>query len=353
MTVLKSFLTIIVALVWMVDGASGAVIVDQQQPLITGERPSAVGGPAEQKLAQTFKVGIDGSLIGLRLPIGCSGSDGELVLRIRRLDAGQPTGHVLSFTRFRGASYPTGASGFKDFFLGAPLAVRAGDLLAYTVRETGTDSSCSYARSPEGDSYADGTGFFDARPNPPGWIRFFGPARDLAFFTLMADPSGAGAGPGTGNCLVPDFTNPVTGNPMELPISRSLPVCRCLEDGGARELRCGILHPDFVLVRRLPIPLQLGEPFTELWEFTPIAELDGPVRFEVKGDGQAKPQKFELGRKGKGSTPETVKLQRNAPATPSDLWGFAVIEYDMKDAQSELLRKFGIDASIKSSRFEK
>jgi hypothetical protein len=41
----------------------------------------------------------------------------------------------------------------------------------------------------------------------------------------------------------------------DLPISADVPVCRCLHDGTLRELRCGVFHPDFRLVRRTPLPI--------------------------------------------------------------------------------------------------
>ncbi|GEM_PF-1296840 len=317
------------------------IIIDQEQPVI--DRASGylgVGGDEEQKLAQTFTVGMTGQLTGLRLPLSGCGR-GVLRLTIQEVDErGFPAGTVL-----RARSFPAdevgliGIGEFQDFFFLAPLDVRAGDFLAFTVETVGEGSSCSYAQGPAGDSYARGNGFFDARPNPPGWVsqKEFAPAsQDLPFFTLMNDPSMASPG----MCVAADGT--------ALPISRDVPACRCFEDAGAMEFRCGIVHPDFFIFRRFPFPMEPEQPFEQIWEFYPLTELDGPVWLEVSGGGLESATKFVFAPNGGRGAMEVKILKGMAPSKGQIEKGLAVIRYDMKEASSEYFRAFGVDVSIKA-----
>jgi hypothetical protein len=65
-----------------------------------------------------------------------------------------------------------------------------------------------------------------------------------------------------------------------LPVAEDVPVCRCLRDRVLRELRCGVLHPDFVLVRRIPLPPPPNRPFAVRWSFAPIGGFAGTVTLE-------------------------------------------------------------------------
>lgn len=58
-----------------------------------------------------------------------------------------------------------------------------------------------------------------------------------------------------------------------LPIRADVPVCRCLRDATLRELRCGVFHPDFYLVRRTPLPIPPGQPFEVNWTLVPRERL--------------------------------------------------------------------------------
>ncbi len=322
--------------------ANAAVVVDQEQPLIDeGAGFLGVGGDSEQKLAQSFTVGVDGDLAGLRLPIAGCGR-GDLLIEIRRMSSGQPTGALLRSVTISGSDIPFAYDGFTDLFFRVPLAVNAGDVLAFTIQTVGEGSYCSYATAPNGELYPRGQGFFDARPNPPGWISFKGfPSgpQDLAFFTLMDDPS-SGGGPGR-NCVAQ-----TSGGAIPTPIDFYAPACRCFEDRGLNEFRCGFLHPDFFIIRRIPLPLPPGSAYAEIWQFTPLADLDGPVRISVSGGGLPQSTKFVFSSKGKRRNMQTLKLSGVAPKQAMDVKGLAVIEYDMQDAQSDMQRAFGIDTTI-------
>lgn len=65
-----------------------------------------------------------------------------------------------------------------------------------------------------------------------------------------------------------------------LPVRADVPVCRCLRDASLRELRCGVFHSDFVLVRRTPLPIPPGKPFAVRWSLVPRGELVGTVVVE-------------------------------------------------------------------------
>ncbi len=299
-----------------------------------------IGGDSEQKLAQSFTVGVDGNLAGLRLPIAGCGR-GDLVITIREMVGGRPTGPVLRTVTVPGSDVPFTYTGFTDFFFPAPLAVNAGDVLAFTVETVGDDSFCSYATPPGGNLYSRGEGFFDARPNPPGWEAFKGfptGPQDLPFATLMDDPSSGGPGR---NCIAQ-----TSGGAVPTPIDYYTPACRCFEDVTVNEFRCGILHPDFFIVWRFPFPVPPGRPYTEIWQFTPLTRLDGPVRMRISGGGLPQEQKFEFSMKGASSKTQTRRLKAVAPKEALDVKGLAIIEYDMQDAKSEMQKAFGIDTTL-------
>ena len=318
-----------------------AETIDQEQPLINASAGyHGVGGDSEQKLAQTFKVGMTGRLIALDLPIACAG--GDLIVEIRRQDGGKPTGAVLRTIRASLSSL--GPVSFRRLYLPTRLVVSSGDELAFTV-EVEDEGNCNYATAPDGDTYPRGEGFFDSRPNPPGWVAmndFINEPHDLPFKTVMEDAADRRAG----RCVAFGITDPDTGEWLELPISRDTPACRCFEDQSAREFRCGVLHPDFYMVRRIPWPLVAGKKFTEKWEFTPLTDLDGPVRMTLKGGGLYKPVYRDFGFKSEPGQTETFEVDGIAPKAGEEVQGIAAFEYDMQDASNEHLKQFGLDTSI-------
>jgi hypothetical protein len=145
---------------------------------------AAIGGASEQQLAQTVTVGLAGELVGVFLPIGCD--SGRLLIEIRTLDDGSPGDVVLGRRRFDAVDVPPIGPVFRLFRMGAGLSFAAGDRFAIVLRNR--EGSCGIFRGPVGDSYARGEGFFQALPNPPGWVPFSDTRLDLPFMTLTRLP---------------------------------------------------------------------------------------------------------------------------------------------------------------------
>ena len=265
---------------------ANAQTIDQQQPLINEAAGFVgIGGNSDQKLAQTFTVGRSGRLIALDLPFACGGA--TPTIELRRQSGGRPEGALLRVINPAPGDISPVYEGFQRLYFSSGVNVTSGDELAFTIRVE--EGNCNYAASPAGDTYADGQGFFDSRPNPPGWLAFKAVPNvydDLPFRTVMEDSVSASAG----NCVVPHHNDPNTGEPIVLPITDDVPICRCFQDEAAFEFRCGGFHSDFLVLRSIPQKLYAGQKYTEKWEFIPLTELDGPVRMTIQGGGLYKPQ---------------------------------------------------------------
>ena len=182
---LSLFLTVATA-----QAQSPKKFIDQMQPLIdTTVGGLAIGGASHEKLAQTVTVGHDGHLRGVFLPIGCD--SGQLIVEIRNVDAsGAPGTVILVRHSFPAEHVETIGPLFRYFKLGddADLSFASGSRFAIVLRNP--TGSCGIFRSPTGDSYAGGAGYFDALPNAPGWIPFSSTETrvDLPFMTVMKLP---------------------------------------------------------------------------------------------------------------------------------------------------------------------
>lgn len=162
-------------------------VLDQEQPNAdTGIGGLAIGGTSEQMLAQTVTVGRTGALTEVRLPIACS--TGSAVVEIQGVDAsGKPDGVTLGARQVPGSLLPsTFPPAFQTFRFGSRLFFKAGQRFAIVLRVNKLPKSCGVFQGPTGDPYADGELFYDARPNPPGWLPAGG-GRDLPFETLMLE----------------------------------------------------------------------------------------------------------------------------------------------------------------------
>ena len=172
------------------QGNSPTVFIDQMQPLIdTTVGGLAIGGASHEKLAQTVTVGHDGRLRGVFLPIGCD--SGRLVVEIWNVEPNGAPGSLLIARRAFPAEQVTAIGPVFRYFNFEDdhgLFFFVGNRFAIVLRNpTGT---CGIFRGPLGDTYTGGSGFFDALPNPPGWVPF-SPTEtrlDLPFMTVMRLP---------------------------------------------------------------------------------------------------------------------------------------------------------------------
>lgn len=163
---------------------TGETILDPIQPIIVPDSSThAIGGSSEQKLAQTFTINHNGTLTGVFLPLDCS--SGDLDIEIRNVDGDEPGTTVLTNQRFNADSLVTGVTVFKLFSLPG-LMVSTGDRMTLVLNNSG--GTCGMSSGPIGNPYTGGEGFFDARPNEPGWVpfsEFDSTAQDLAFQVLL------------------------------------------------------------------------------------------------------------------------------------------------------------------------
>ena len=141
--------------------------------------------------------------------------------------------------------------------------------------------------------------------------------------------------------------------PQTLPIPDSLPICRCLEDAGARELRCRLMHPDFFMARYIPLPFDPGTPFEEEWLFTPLTDLKAPVEVEFMGAGLDKPVRHVFGKKSKVGSFERFVIKGMTPKMKDGLPGAATFFYEgIGPNDPDSLGKFGFDRSLPPSALE-
>lgn len=162
-------------------------VVDQQQPTInTAVGGFFIGGTSGQTLAQVVTTGIPGSLTAVRLPVACS--SGNLTVEIQRVTTDTPDGVVWASAVIPAASLPPfypSPPDFRTISFSTPIFFSVSARFAIVLASSG---ECGIFQGPAGNPYPGGDGFFDARPNPFGWVRLgeFGPA-DLPFQTLV-DP---------------------------------------------------------------------------------------------------------------------------------------------------------------------
>lgn len=171
----------------LAQASSPRRVLDQEQPNAdTGIGGLAIGGTSEQMLAQTVTVGRAGALTEVRLPIACS--TGSAVVQIQGVDgSGKPNGVTLATRQVPGALLPsTFPPAFQTFRFGSKLFFKPGQRFAIVLRVSKLPQSCGVFQGPTGDPYAGGELFYDARPNPPGWLPA-GSGRDLPFETLVLE----------------------------------------------------------------------------------------------------------------------------------------------------------------------
>lgn len=154
--------------------AAQCLRIDQQQTMNPSGGP--IGGQSHQKLAQVITVGASGKLVELRLPVSCAPASAITVQIQGVTSGGTPDGNVLATRQIQ----PAETTGFQGFPLTAPLMMNVGTKFALVLTSAG---DCGIGFGPTTDGYPGGQMYFDAAPNPPGWVTS---ERDLAFQTLIA-----------------------------------------------------------------------------------------------------------------------------------------------------------------------
>jgi hypothetical protein len=347
----------------LVAPASAELIVDQEQTQFraaSGNHALPIAGI--QSLAQSFTVGQTGRLTHIELPIGCV--NGTLRIEIRDIGSDgsarpwedgseAPTGLLLAESTHPASEFTPAVDAFRRIALDNPIDVRAGQKLAFVLHNS--EGLCltafPYGASDWG-AYSGGKGwaFWRGRSPllPPGVRPDFAPCMmrwcghiqywyvdgyaafwDLAFRTIVDVPPEPDCLPGGGRIG-----------------DRYLPACRCIADGGLRQFRCAILHPDFFMVRRWPCPPP-GDgwqgPREEVWEFAPMTRLGAPVRVTFYGGGLEKPLTHEFGsKKYAGELNFGERFAFEAKDGKNAAPGAAIVEYFRKDAPQGMPQKFEI-----------
>lgn len=150
---------------------------DQQQTVIDQGIVTSVGGPEDQRLAQTIMPTIPGLLTEIQLAIECAP---QTVLATEVRDAaGGPGGNILTLEQTSGSNFPSGPA-FKRVVFSRPVFLPAEVSFAVVLWAAGP--GCGAFTSPQNvDAYPRG-GLFGAQ-GPNGQFR--GASNDLAFRTFV------------------------------------------------------------------------------------------------------------------------------------------------------------------------
>lgn len=270
---------------------SAGVVLDQYQNLWNTVATLPIGGPTDQKLAQTFEAGMTGSLDHVQLIFTCEpDSIGPFTVEIRSVGAdGLPDGGALGSVDLDSSTLNLVPPQLRDVVIPGVELV-AGTRYAIVMRAT-DKAECLASEGPiEGGSfgYPRSSGYFDARPNPPGWMQFEPQSRDLPFYTYMR---------------VVDLTGPLycefedaIGQPNDW-LPNHVPICGCLSDRTSRVNRCWFSFPGVSLWREIE-PFA-GRPHGRLrWNVIPFdSQFPGMTIEEhgIDGDFAAVPVVFPAG----------------------------------------------------------
>lgn len=205
-------LTMAIPLVAPPQPALAAPVLDQQQSTIdTTVGGLAIGATSLQKLGQGVTAGATGDLVQIDLPVACSGT-ADLIIEVTDVTtSGAPGSTVSSSTTIPGSTLPSFGSGtvtFRPLVLATSVPVTSGSGFAFVLRSNGAtaNDNCGVFRGPLGDSYTGGDLYFDALPNPSGWVRtcsFANERCDLPFRTWVEPP-----GPRANLAITKTLVNP-------------------------------------------------------------------------------------------------------------------------------------------------
>jgi hypothetical protein len=179
-----------VSLLWSSAVFASQPRIDQEQPAVDHASVFtwAIGAGSHQKLAQVFTAGQSGRLTHVTAPIACDPA-ATITVEIQKVIDGLPSGAVLASETESGAMYPPYTppystvpdAGFRLVEFQPSQTVVAGTQYAIVFSAIG---DCSMLPAPAGDFYTGGHAYFDALPNPPGWLPL-GASDDLPFQTFV------------------------------------------------------------------------------------------------------------------------------------------------------------------------
>ncbi|MBL8960042.1 MAG: hypothetical protein JNJ98_09330 [Gemmatimonadetes bacterium] len=165
--------------------ADAARISDQVNPADPSPAFNyAIGGNSNQQLAQTVTPSVSGFLTAILVPVSCA-PGASLTLEIRNVDpTGAPGTRLRATSVFPDREFPpfTTPAALVALRVFPHVELAMGRPFAFVLRAQG---SCGMVPALRGDTYAAGAGWYDARPNLPGWVALGG---DLAFTTRMLTP---------------------------------------------------------------------------------------------------------------------------------------------------------------------
>jgi len=169
-------------------------MIDQEQPAInnTGGFTLAIGGLSTEKLAQVFTASRNGFLTHVTMPLLCDPS-ATIVVSIQNVTStGLPGGATVASETIAGSTYPSytppysllPAAGMRLVEFKPSAIVKAGIQYAIVLKAVG---NCAILPAIDGDSYSGGHGYYDALPNPPGWVALSSTSSydDLPFQTFV------------------------------------------------------------------------------------------------------------------------------------------------------------------------
>jgi hypothetical protein len=171
--------------------ASAAAETLDQQNDATGSGTSDTASPFGQEIAQTFTVGITGTLTRIETQINTIfGSGGTVILTVFNTSGGVPNASLGSASKAWDA-IPSGGFAFQSFDVSSfAIPVHAGDVMAFGIKssgETGFGLRSTFNMS----TYAGGEAKFRAYGTPPGPWQSFSFSHDYGFKTyVLASPTG-------------------------------------------------------------------------------------------------------------------------------------------------------------------
>lgn len=260
---------LLLAILTLTSTFANAMIVLDQAQLRSGFG-GVVGGSTKQRLAQTFKVGVDGTLAYVKLAVACDASVSTVVeVSIHSVDAdGMPTGTALATNHTDSSVLPdTGDETLTAFPFTDPPPVTRGEQLAIVI-DAPSDAVCEAFSSGFGDPYPNGSYLYQSGPNPMGW-QIVGFGGDLTFETFVDN----GVAPGL--C---QFQTAYGANNDWVP--SDVPVCRCLEDRQLAQQRCAFMLPHAIVFSELP--LNATSKLPARWSVEPLIDPGTPTTIDLQ-----------------------------------------------------------------------